>query len=316
MTTPTVRTLHLRRHFDASAERVFDAWLDPATAGRWLFSAPNGEMINVDIDARPGGRFRFVDRRDGEDVDHVGQYLEIDRPRRLVFTFGVPKYADATTRVSIDIVPAGTGCNLTLVHEEVLPEWADATARGWTDILGQLESNVLVQPPRQRLAPDTIRFERRLPGTAERVWSYLVDSDKRSQWLASGAMEPRAGSEFQMHFLHSSLSHTPVPPPERFKAYGDGATTRHRVLACEPPHKLVITWGDRSEVTFELTAIHGQTQLTVTHRKLVPEDIAITSSGWHTHLDTLMDRLDGHLPQPYWPVFSHLLTHYEQHSSD
>lgn len=142
MTTTALRSLRITRHFDASAERVFDAWLDPATAGRWLFSAPNGEMVKVEIDARVGGHFCFVDRRDGEDVPHIGQYLEIDRPRRLVFTFGVPKYSGAMTRVSIDIVPSGSGCELTLLHEDVLPEWADATQEGWGKILAELERNL------------------------------------------------------------------------------------------------------------------------------------------------------------------------------
>lgn len=314
MNTTTLRTLRISRHFDASPERVFDAWLDPATAGRWLFSAPNGEMVKVDIDARVGGHFCFRDRRDGEDVDHVGEYLQIDRPRRLVFTFGVPKYAEAMTRVTIDIVPVGSGCDLTLLHEDVLPEWADATTEGWTGILEHLQQNLHRHPSRQLLAADTIRFERLLPGPIERVWSYLTDSDKRGQWLASGAMEQRVGSEFELRFHHVELSQTPLPPPERFKAYADGVSSRHRVLACEPPHRFAMTWGaldDPSEVTFELAPEHGQVRLTVTHRKLKASDIAGTSGGWHTHLDVLADRLDGHLPQPFWPIFNRLLVHYE-----
>lgn len=319
MTTTALRSLRITRHFDASAERVFDAWLDPATAGRWLFSAANGEMVKVSIDARVGGHFCFRDRRDGEDVDHVGEYLEIDRPRRLVFTFGVPRYSEAMTRVSIDIVPVGSGCDLTLLHEDVLPEWADATQQGWTGILEKLDHNLERHPSRQLLAADTVRFERLLPGPIERVWSYLTDSEKRGQWLATGVMEQRVGSEFQLRFHHVDLSLTPLPPPERFKTYADGTTSTHRVLVCEPPRQLAITWGgldDPSEVTFDLAPTGEQVRLTVTHRRLKPADIAGVSGGWHTHLDVLADRLDGHLPQPFWPVFSHLLARYERLSQD
>jgi uncharacterized protein YndB with AHSA1/START domain len=136
---PTVR---VTRRFGAPAERVFDAWLDPKTAGRWLFATATGQMVRVEIDARIGGRFIFVDRRDGEDIEHCGEYVDIDRPRRLVFTFGVPKYSTETTRVCIDIVPRDTGCELTLTHEGVLPEYAERTLGGWTEILGRLAAGL------------------------------------------------------------------------------------------------------------------------------------------------------------------------------
>lgn len=135
-------TLRVARHFEFSAERVFDAWLDPKRAGRWLFATPTGEMMRVEIDARVGGRFVFVDRRDGEDVEHTGEYLEMDRPKRLVFKFVVPKYLSIYTRVAIDIVPAGEGCDLTLVHEGVLPEYEEQTQRGWKAILDALAATL------------------------------------------------------------------------------------------------------------------------------------------------------------------------------
>ena len=142
MTSDTRPTVRVTRRFDASAERVFDAWLDPKTAGRWLFATATGQMVRVEIDARVGGRFIFVDRRDGEDVEHRGEYVELDRPRRLVFTFGVPKYSSETTRVCIDIVPRETGCELTLTHEGVLAEYAGRTKGGWTEILGRLAAGL------------------------------------------------------------------------------------------------------------------------------------------------------------------------------
>jgi uncharacterized protein YndB with AHSA1/START domain len=142
MTSDPRPIVRVTRRFDASAERVFDAWLDPKTAGRWLFATPTGQMMRVEIDARVGGRFIIVDRRDGEDVEHRGEYLDIDRPRRLVFTFGVPKYSSETTRVCVDIVPRETGCELTLTHEGVLPDYAERTKAGWTEILGRLAAGL------------------------------------------------------------------------------------------------------------------------------------------------------------------------------
>jgi uncharacterized protein YndB with AHSA1/START domain len=134
---PPDGVLVVTRKFDAPPERVFDAWLDPAAAGKWLFATDTGKMVRVEIDARVGGRFVFV-RRDGENVEHTGEYLEIDRPRRLAFTFSVPKYSAVVTRVTIDIASSGAGCELTLTHEGVLPEWLEPTRSGWTGILGKL----------------------------------------------------------------------------------------------------------------------------------------------------------------------------------
>ena len=126
------------RRFNTSPERVFDAWLDPDRAAKWLFATPTGEMVRVEIDARVGGSFVFVDRRNGEDVEHTGEYLEIDRPRRLVFTFGVPKYSPLFTRVIIDIVARDDGCELTLTNEDVPPEYLSSNEEGWTRIFDQL----------------------------------------------------------------------------------------------------------------------------------------------------------------------------------
>jgi uncharacterized protein YndB with AHSA1/START domain len=149
MTMPnqTSATVRIARHFEFSAERVFDAWLDAKTAGRWLFATSTGHMVRVRIDARVGGGFVFVDRRNGEDVEHKGEYLELDRPKRLVFRFVVPKYSPTYSRVAIDIVPAGGGCDLTLVHEGVLPEYEKPTQSGWTTILEGLAANLAPVPP-------------------------------------------------------------------------------------------------------------------------------------------------------------------------
>ena len=140
--------VQVTHRFSASAERVFDAWLDPTRVGRWLFATPTGTVVRAEIDARVGGRFHIVDRRDGEDVLHTGEYLELERPRRLVFTFGVPKYSPEYDRVTVEIKPAGSGCELTLTHD-VTPQWADGARGGWVGILEAL-ATALGEPPAQR----------------------------------------------------------------------------------------------------------------------------------------------------------------------
>ena len=93
--TAQVRATH---RYGAPPETVFDAWLDPKVAGRFLFATPTGQMVKAEIDPRVGGHFNFTDRRpDMGDVEHVGTYLAIERPRRLVFEFAVPAYDPTRT---------------------------------------------------------------------------------------------------------------------------------------------------------------------------------------------------------------------------
>jgi uncharacterized protein YndB with AHSA1/START domain len=140
VSAPTKATVRVSRQYSQSAERVFDAWLDPAIAAKFLFATPTGQMVRTEIDPHVGGAFCFVDRREGDDVAHYGKYLEIDRPRRLVFDITVSPMPDLTTLVTVEIVPLGSGCELTLTHEGVLPDYAPRVQHGWTTVLDGLAS--------------------------------------------------------------------------------------------------------------------------------------------------------------------------------
>lgn len=121
-------------------ERVFDAWLDPKRAAKFLFATPTGEVIRCEIDPRVGGQIVVVDRRpDMGDVEHVATIVTLDRPRRLAFDFAVPAYDPGTTRVTIEIAATPDGCELTLTHDGVDAEYAERTNGGWTMILNALE---------------------------------------------------------------------------------------------------------------------------------------------------------------------------------
>jgi uncharacterized protein YndB with AHSA1/START domain len=141
MSTETTKTVRVSHKFAHPAEAVFDAWLNPALAGKFLFATPTGVMKTVEIDAQVGGKFNIVETRDGEDAVHVGQYLEIDRPRRLVFRFG-DNVGFAATTVTVEIVEASGGCELTLTHEGVLEDYVSRTQGGWAMILDGLDKAI------------------------------------------------------------------------------------------------------------------------------------------------------------------------------
>jgi len=134
--TETVGSVVVTQRYEAAPERVFDAFLDVAIARRFLFATATGEMIEAEIDPRVGGRYAFTERRpDMGEVRHIGQYLEIDRPRRLVFSFGVPQFDPRMTTVTVEIRPVAGGCELTLTNDGVPPDYMDGNKDGWTRIL-------------------------------------------------------------------------------------------------------------------------------------------------------------------------------------
>ncbi len=113
----------------------------------------------------------------------------------------------------------------------------------------------------------TLRIRRVLPGPIERVWAYLTESEKRGRWLAAGPMELRVGGRVELTFRNSGLSAHAEPAPDKYKEY-EGAGFQGRVTRCDPPRVLSYTWGDHSEVTFELTPEGENVLLVLTHRRL------------------------------------------------
>jgi uncharacterized protein YndB with AHSA1/START domain len=140
MTVANVTSLRLQRHFDSSPERVFDAWVNPETVRKWLFTTPASEKNTTEVDARVGGKWSIVDRRDGVDYRALGEYVEIDRPRRLVFTFGMPQFSSEFARVIVEIAPEGNGSLLTVIHESLPSSHVRETERGWSDMFTALAS--------------------------------------------------------------------------------------------------------------------------------------------------------------------------------
>lgn len=160
----------------------------------------------------------------------------------------------------------------------------------------------------QSIAGDTLRLERTLPGPIERIWDYLVDEEKRSQWFAGGPIEPRAGGVVQLVFDHDKI--TGEPYPERFRKH-KGAREAGTVLRYEPPRVLAYTFAGNSEVTFELTPQGSDVLLVLTHRKVASmENMTSFSSGWHAHVDVLEDILRERERRLFWANFARLEAEY------
>jgi uncharacterized protein YndB with AHSA1/START domain len=127
--------IRITQRFDAPADHVFNAWLDPGIAGKWLFATASQPVARVEIDARVGGSFSFVERDNGADIDHDGQYTEIVRPRRIGFTLSRRSRSRDHSRVRVEIVSLDSGCTLMLHHEGVLTQDASRIEGRWAGML-------------------------------------------------------------------------------------------------------------------------------------------------------------------------------------
>lgn len=146
------------------------------------------------------------------------------------------------------------------------------------------------------IKPSTIRFERLLPGPVERVWAYLVESEKRSKWLAGGEFELRVGGKIELIFENDKLS-------DESRNFG---TKRFegRITQLEPLRLLAHTWkwgeGD-SNVIYRLEPRGKDVLLSIQHQ--LPEDGGINrgvAGGWATHVGILADLLEGKKPRSFW----------------
>jgi len=168
-----------------------------------------------------------------------------------------------------------------------------------------------------RIAPDTIRLERVLPGPIGNVWSFLTESEKRGRWLASGEWELRPGGKVEMHFSHEMIS--PEETPAKYRDMPMSFTGR--ILRIDPPHLIEFTWdeadGAASEVTFELTPRGQEVILVITHRKVCGRDMLLSASaGWDVHAGILLDVLTHQPPRGFWTTHARVESEYALRFTD
>jgi uncharacterized protein YndB with AHSA1/START domain len=142
------------------------------------------------------------------------------------------------------------------------------------------------------------------------VWDYLTKSELRRKWLASGDMQMEAGSSFELTWRNDELTN---PPGHRPEGFGAEHTMPSKIVECDPPRKLMFTWGNGGDVTFTLEPRGDRTLLTVVHRGLVDRGVRTkVGPGWHAHLDVLAARMGGTEPEPFWDNWSSLRDDYDQ----
>jgi uncharacterized protein YndB with AHSA1/START domain len=155
------------------------------------------------------------------------------------------------------------------------------------------------------IGPDSLRIQRLLPGPIERVWAYLVDSELRKLWMASGDIELVEGAPFELTWRNDELA--TVRTGGRPEDIPEEHSMKSEVVAVDAPRKLVITWNNTGNVTFELEPLDEGVLLTVTHAGFHTRSALIGhSAGWHAHLDVLENLAFEREPKPFWPRWQEL----------
>jgi uncharacterized protein YndB with AHSA1/START domain len=120
----------------ASPETIWEFLVDSNKATRWMGTSAS-------LDPRPGGAYRVQVIPDNT---AVGEFVELDPPRRLVYTWGweaggVSSLPPGSTTIEIELIPDGDGTRMLFAHRDLpTAEEVRNHSRGWAHYLGRLEA--------------------------------------------------------------------------------------------------------------------------------------------------------------------------------
>lgn len=130
-------------HFNHPAEKIFDAWLDPELIGSWMFGKKlrDEEVLHIKVDPQVGGKFSFLVLRQGDQIDHIGRYKVIEKPNKLIFTWGIASEG-TTSEVEVSFSPTDKGCEVVVLHQldEQYADYVDKTSQAWEKMMSTLNS--------------------------------------------------------------------------------------------------------------------------------------------------------------------------------
>jgi uncharacterized protein YndB with AHSA1/START domain len=135
----------VRRVIPVAREKVFAAWLDAKRMARWMCPG-DVTTVTAEIDPRVGGKFRIVMAHGRGGTDHWGEFLEIDPPSRLAFTWTSANTDLQASIVAVELIETTSGTEVILTHRRLPASKVDAHHKGWTDIVRRLGEMLVAGP--------------------------------------------------------------------------------------------------------------------------------------------------------------------------
>lgn len=140
-----------------------------------------------------------------------------------------------------------------------------------------------------------VRFDRTYPLPKTDVWDAITVPDRLGRWLGQVTGALHIDGDYRVDF-------------------GDGDVTTGRVVTCQQPDRLVVSWEFPGEGTtwVEVTLDEGDsgTRFVLTHSALRPRDLAQYGAGWHTFLDHLAATLRGDHASGWWEEYDQRFPRY------
>lgn len=139
-------TVNISKIIEAPITKIFDAWLNPSTLAKFILPMPGMENAQVENEAYEGGEFTIIMQVGDNKIPHTGKYIEIDRPRKLAFTWESPESVDDSI-VTLNLTELDDGkTNIELTHVKFIDEKRRSNHEGgWGNILSKL--NEVISSP-------------------------------------------------------------------------------------------------------------------------------------------------------------------------
>jgi len=131
----------VQRVMPAAPDVVFDEWLDPESLAEWMCPRPS-RCVAITVEPHVGGTVRFDVDNLGTSVLITGQFLAIERPRLLRFTWTNSDWPDPTVVSVVNVAFEPHGDDETLMsieHSLIPPDRFDDFQNGWAGVCDQLD---------------------------------------------------------------------------------------------------------------------------------------------------------------------------------
>jgi uncharacterized protein YndB with AHSA1/START domain len=131
-----------------------------------------------------------------------------------------------------------------------------------------------------------VRFDRVVPGPAEKVWAILSDTKWLPAWYGEGAIEPAVGGKVELMAGHIRGVVTQWDPPQRL-AYSWNVFNPGDMTSPYPESYLTLT----------LAPSGNDVALVLEHLPVLERFVRLNAMGWHTYLDMVTAAAQGETVQ-------------------